>query len=171
MSARARARALSLLACLLMVLSINGVGAIESSGNALDGGSGGRWRFKPSEKCLMQKINRARARNGLRRLEWDKQVGVVARRHAKSMAANYSVFHDSNMQNEITRWKSLGQNSGAAGACRKLFKAFMSSSTHRSNILGRWRHMGVGVEKRNGKLFAQQIFEWRYNPGNIYRYP
>lgn len=119
----------------------------------------------------MRKINRARSRQGLRRLDWDKQIGVVARRHAKSMAANYSVFHDYNMDEEITQWKSLGQNSGAGGGCTNLFRAFMRSASHRANILGRWRFIGVGVERRNGRIFAQQVFEWRYNPGNIYRYP
>ena len=119
----------------------------------------------------MRKINKARARHGLARLERDRHIGVVARRHAKAMAANYSVFHDYNMHEEITHWKSLAQNSGAGGGCKSLFWAFMRSSSHRSNILGRWRFMGVGVERRNGRLFAQEVFEWRYNPGNIYRYP
>ena len=169
MSARARTRVLSLLACMAMLLAMNPVGAIESSGQAFGGGGG--WRFNRPENCLMRKINKARSRNGLRRLEKDKHLGVVARRHAKSMAANYSVFHDYNMENEITHWRSLGQNSGAAGGCPNLFRAFMRSSSHRSNIMGRWRFMGVGVDKRNGRLFAQEVFEWRYNPGNIYRYP
>ena len=119
----------------------------------------------------MRKINKARARQGLVRLERDRQVGVVARRHAKSMANNSSVFHDYNMHQEITHWKALGQNSGAGFGCRSLFRAFMRSSSHRANILGRWRFMGVGVERRNGRIFVQEVFEWRYNPGNVYRYP
>lgn len=169
MSARARARALSLLASFALVLSLIGFGAVESAGQPLEEGS--RWNFNSAEKCLMRKINRARSRAGLRRLEPDKHIGVIARRHAKSMAANYSVFHDYNMDKEITHWKALGQNSGSSGGCTNAFRAFMRSSSHRSNILGRWRFMGVGVDKRNGKVFVQQVFEWRYNPGNVYRYP
>lgn len=119
----------------------------------------------------MSKINRVRANQGLRRLRPDKQVGVVARRHAKQMAANYSVFHDYNMGREITQWKSLAQNSGAAGSCKRAFWAFMKSPSHRSNILGTWRYMGVGVDKRRGRVFVQQVFEWRRDPGNVYRYP
>lgn len=169
MSARARTRALSVLACLTMLASVTPVATLEASGQVLEGG--GRWSFNKAEQCLMHKINRVRSRKGLARLTWDKQVGVVARRHAKSMAANFSVFHDSNMDQEITHWRALGQNSGSGASCKKLFWAFMRSSGHRANILGRWRYMGVGVEKRNGRVFAQEVFEWRYDPGNIYRYP
>lgn len=120
---------------------------------------------------MMNKINKVRRNKGMPALRPDKQVGVVARRHAKAMAANYSVFHDANLDREITRWKSLGQNSGAAGSCKRVFWAFMRSAGHRSNILGTWRFIGVGVDKRNGRVFVQQVFEWRRDPGNIYSYP
>ena len=155
-----------------MIVSIAPVGAVEKTGEgtAVSAGRGG-WGFNKQERCIMNKINRVRRNKGLSALRADKQVGVVARRHAKSMAANYSVFHDYNMDDEITQWKSLAQNSGAAGSCKRAFWAFMRSPSHKANILGRWRHMGVGVDKRNGRVFVQQVFEWRYDPGNVYRYP
>ena len=119
----------------------------------------------------MHKINKHRGKHGLARLQRDKQMGVVARRHAKQMASNYSVYHDYNMDEEITHWKALGQNTGAGGGCRRLFWSFMKSSSHRQNILGRWRHFAVGADSRGGRLFVQQVFEWRYDPGNVYHYP
>lgn len=166
MSARARARALSVLALSIVVLFTNSVSAA-----LVASGGGGRWSFDRSEKCLMRKINRTRQRNGLGGLGFDKQVGVVARRHAKSMANNYSVYHDYNMDNEITRWKRLGQNTGAGAGCDSLFRSFMNSSSHRHNILGRWRHIGVGTDRRGGRLFVQAVFESRRDPGNIWHYP
>ena len=170
MSARAYARVLSLLASMVLVLSVAPAGAIErSGGNVADGG--GNWGFNSVERCLMGKINKVRRRHGRAALDWDKQVGYVARKHARSMASNYAVYHDGNMDNEITNWKSLGQNSGAGGGCRRIFWAFMKSSSHRANILGQWRHIGVGAEWRGGRLFVQQVFEWRYDPGNVYHYP
>ena len=176
MSARDSARVLSLLVASTIAFSVAPAVAVEPTGlhAATDSNSvGGRgaWHFNSAEQCLMNKINRARSKNGRSRLVWDKQIGVVARRHAKSMAASYSVYHDYNMDDEITRWKALGQNSGAGNGCRKLFWAFMRSSGHRANILGRWRFIGVGIDKRGGRLFAQQVFEWRADPGNVYRYP
>ena len=170
MFARVRVRLLALLASTVLAVTIVPVSGLQASNDAL-GGNDGRWSFNAGEKCLMRKINKIRAQNGRARLKWDKQIGVVARRHAKAMARNYSVFHDYNMQNEITRWRKLAQNSGAGGNCRKVFWSFMRSSGHRANILGTWRHLGVGVDWRNGRVFAQQVFEWRRDPGNVYSYP
>jgi uncharacterized protein YkwD len=132
---------------------------------------GGGWHFNSTEQCLMRKVNRSRRSNGRGGLYWDRQLGFVARRHARSMAANGYVFHDGNIGREITRWRSLGQNSGAGWSCRSLHRAFMRSSSHRYNILAGWRHIGVGTDRRNGRLYAQVVFESRYDPGNVYRYP
>lgn len=154
----------------MLLLSTNPVLGLETAGTTL-GGGGGRWSFDQSEKCLMRKVNRTRRRFGKGGLGFDKQVGVVARRHAKGMANNYSVYHDSNMGREITRWKTLGQNSGAGTGCKSLHRSFMRSSSHRHNILGRWRHIGVGTQWRGGRLFVQVVFEYRSDPGNVYHYP
>jgi uncharacterized protein YkwD len=119
----------------------------------------------------MHKINRARHRRGLGKLERDKQLGYVARRHARGMASNGSIYHDAGLGQKITHWRVLGQNSGRGGSCRRLFRAFMGSSVHRTNILYAWRFMGVGVKKRSGGLYVQQVFESYDDPGNIYHYP
>jgi uncharacterized protein YkwD len=119
----------------------------------------------------MRKINRARRSHGRRSLSWDKQAGFVARRHARAMANHGYVFHDGNVGQVITRWRKLGQNSGKGAGCHGLFRAFMRSPAHRSNVLGRWRHMGVGVDKAGGRVYVQQIFEHRRDPGNIWHRP
>ncbi len=130
-----------------------------------------RYRFQKAEKCFMRKINRVRAQNGQRRLNWDKQLGYVARRHAKTMAGAGGVWHDQNLGRRVTRWQTLGQNTGAGGRCRKLFRSFMASAPHRANILGRWRFIGVGTRWDGGRLYVQQIFESRRNPGNVWSWP
>lgn len=130
-----------------------------------------RWSFNRSEQCLMRKINRARRSRGLQALNWDKQIGYVARRHAATMASSRSVWHDGYLGQRVTRWRRLGQNTGRGGKCRWIFKSFMRSSGHRSNILGRWRHVGVGTSWGGGSLYVQQVFESRRDPGNVYSYP
>lgn len=130
-----------------------------------------KYRFKAAEKCLMKRINQARARRGLRRLEWDRQLGYVARRHANDLASNRDVRHDSRLGSKVTRWHRLGQNTGRGGRCSRLFESFMASSPHRSNIFGRWRYQGVGSKWAGGTLYVQHVFEARRNPGNIYRWP
>jgi uncharacterized protein YkwD len=129
------------------------------------------WHFNRKERCFMRKINHARRSRGRRALDRDKQAGYVARRHARAMANHGYVFHDPDLGRVITRWRALGQNSGKGAGCRGLFRAFMRSAGHRSNVLGRWRHLGVGVVRSSGRVYVQQVFEYRRNPGNIWGRP
>jgi uncharacterized protein YkwD len=119
----------------------------------------------------MHHLNNKRAAHGRRRLYWDKQLGYVARRHAQRIASARSVAHDYDMGSEITRWDRLGQNTGGGRGCKSLSRSFWNSSSHRANILGRWRFVGVGVSWNGGRLYVQQIFEASRNPGNVYSYP
>lgn len=134
-----------------------------------EGGRG--YSFKRAENCFMRKINNKRAQYGLRRLERDKQLGYVARRHAQSMARNSGVWHDGSLGRKVTNWRTLGQNVGKGVRCRRLFRSFWRSSTHRHNIMGRWRFIGVGTQRRNNRLYVHQVFEYRRNPGNVWQYP
>lgn len=118
----------------------------------------------------MRRINRIRKRHGLNGLRFDKQLGVVGRKHARKLARSNGIWHD-DIGSKVTRWRSLGQNTGKGPGCRKLTRAFMHSSGHRANYLGRWRHVGVGVVKRNGSVYVQQVFESRRDPGNIWHKP
>ena len=129
------------------------------------------WQFSSVEQCFMERINDRRASNGKGRLSWDKQLGYVARRHAQRIAGARTIAHDYNMGEEITRWNRLGQNTGGGRGCKSLARSFWNSSTHRANILGTWRHIGVGVASSGGRIYVQQIFESRRDPGNIYSYP
>ena len=131
----------------------------------------GTYSFSKGERCFMRKINNMRHRRGKRALNRDKQLGYVARRHARAMARNRSIFHDGDLGSTVTRWRRLGQNVGVGGGCKSLFKAFKSSSGHRANILGAWRHMGVGIDRRGGRVYVMHIFHSRRNPGNVYHYP
>lgn len=31
--------------------------------------------------------------------------------------------------------------------------------------------MGVGTQRRNGRLYVHQVFEYRRNPGNVWQFP
>lgn len=119
----------------------------------------------------MENINRIRASHGKRRLNWDKQLGYVARLHARRMAERTAVWHDKELARRVTRWRRVGQNTGRGDDCSQLLRAFWRSPGHRENILGRWRFVGAGTEWRNGRLYVQQVFESRRDPSNIYSYP
>ena len=153
-----------LLAAFLATVDVGGTRVSEAGGRE-------RYSFRKVERCMMKKINHRRRTHGRGRLDWDRQLGYVGRRHAKSMARNGSIFHDNGLGNKVTRWRSLGQNVGTGRACKGLFKAFWRSSAHRQNILGQWRFLGVGSERRGGRIYVHHVFEARRNPGNIYTYP
>jgi len=133
--------------------------------------SGGGFRFKKAERCLMRRINEIRRRHGLRTLDPDKQLAYVARQHAVEMSGNGGLYHDSDVGWKVTRWRRIAQNTGRGRSCRSLAKAFMNSSSHRKHILGRFRFMGFGTQKCGGRLYVQQLFESRRDPGNVYHYP
>jgi uncharacterized protein YkwD len=156
------------------------VGSVHASSSQLGNASssqGARGRnyefhFRRVERCFLRAINRSRARHKLRRLKWDRQIGFVARRHARAMARARDVAHDDYLGGRLTGWRALGQNSGSGKSCGQLVWAFWRSGGHRSNILGRWNYVGVGVKRaRGGRVYVQQVFENRANPDNIYRFP
>jgi uncharacterized protein YkwD len=149
-----------LIAVVLLVASGSPVAEGAGRGRSVD--------FTDLEKCFMTKINSRRAAHGKRPLTRDGQLGFVARNHSHQIANERTLRHDNNYTREITNWNRLGQNTGRGGSCRSLSQSFWSSSTHRSNILGRWRYVGVGVARANGKIYVQQVYEARRDPGNIY---
>ena len=146
-------------------------GRTTELGSTSSSASSGGWSFNSSEKCFMNKINRRRQNNGKGKLRTDKQLGYVARRHARTMARSGSMFHDADIGSKVTRWRTIAQNTGKGPACAKMFKMFWRSSAHRANILGPYRFIGVGVEKRGGNYYVQQVFESRRDPGNIWHRP
>jgi uncharacterized protein YkwD len=161
------------LAAVLAVVTIVTLSILPSTPRASLGESEpvNNYTFSKGERCFLKKINGLRHRKGKRRLDADKQLGYVARRHARGMARNGSIYHDGDLGSTVTRWRRLGQNVGRGGGCKSLFRAFKRSSGHRANILGTWKHVGVGLERRGGNIFVMHIFQSRRNPGNIYSYP
>lgn len=112
---------------------------------------------------LERKINRVRRRRGLRRLRVNARIERYAKGHADLMARSGSIFHDSALSIEVllgaTAW---GENVGytsASDVATSLHRMFMKSPGHRANILrSRWTHMGIGVEKRNGRAYVVERF-------------
>lgn len=131
----------------------------------------GHYHWNRPENCFIKKINQARARHGLHRLDRDAQLGYVAKRHARAMARKGYMWEQQNLGEKITHWRALGQNTGRGGKCRNLFKAFMASAPHAANILGGYRFVGVGARWKGHRLYVQQIFESKRDPGNIYHSP
>jgi uncharacterized protein YkwD len=147
------------------------IGCLASPAVITHADAGSKYRFKFGEKCFMRKINKARRYHGLRPLTRDKQLGYVARLHARKMASDSSVWDDLSIGHRVTRWTALANNTGRGGGCRQLNWAFRQSAFHHANMLGPYRYVGVGVAWHHGNMYVSENFEAHSNPGNIYRWP
>ena len=130
------------------------------------------YRYKESERDFAKKINTARNIAGAHRLELDKQLSRVARKHAWEMNKSNTLYHtpSGKLGWRVTRWNHLGENVGAGQTVTSLHQAFMNSPSHRSNVLDRdYRHVGVGVYKDNNYMWVTIVFESERDPGTRLR--
>lgn len=131
------------------------------------------WRYKTSERGFTRKINAARRRAGRSRLSLDPELSRVARAHTRTMVRRNLLHHSrqSTLGRRVTRWAYLGENIGVGASVRTLHSAFMHSAPHRHNIMGRYRHLGVGVLKKRGRMWVTVVFERTTDPGTRLRMP
>jgi hypothetical protein len=140
---------------------------------ALGGRDSRCWRHKRTEKRFARKMNRARRRSRRGRLSLDPELSRVARKHTSEMIRRNLLYHTSQSQlgRRVTRWRYLGENIGVGGSVGSLHRAFMRSPPHRHNIMGGYRHVGVGVSNRRGRMWVTVIFERTSDPGTRLRMP
>ncbi len=108
-------------------------------------------------------VNTQRAQRGLAAYEWNNQVEAAAAEHSADMAAHQLMQHTgtdgTNAGQRLTRagfqWTTWGENIAAGfvdpGA---LVTAWLNSSSHRPQILGSYRYVGVSaVASSDGTLY------------------
>ena len=127
--------------------------------------AGSCWDYKAKERRMARKINNARTSRGLGKLRLDRHLSRVARVHTKAMTDTRQLFHTANLGSKVTRWTRLGENVGYGAGVKSLHRAFMRSSGHRANILGRFRYVGVATRKAGGRLWTTIVFEHYRDPG------
>jgi uncharacterized protein YkwD len=126
------------------------------------------WNHKRAERRFARKMNKARANNDRARMGMDPELSRAARKHTREMVGKAQLYHtpSTKLKRRVTRWSVLGENVGVGGDVDSLHKAFMNSPAHKANILySSFRHVGVGVLKRNGRMWVTVIFEATRNPG------
>jgi uncharacterized protein YkwD len=126
------------------------------------------WNYKASERRLAGRINKARGNRGLPKLQLDRQLSRVSRKHSWEMAKRRKIYHtpSSTLGSRVTRWVSLGENVARTRSVRRAFRAMMRSSYHRANILdSSWVHFGVGTVRKRRYLWSTVTFEAVLDPG------
>jgi uncharacterized protein YkwD len=109
--------------------------------------------LSPFEARLLALLNRARARNGLRRLTAVPGATDVARRWSAQLAGDGALSHNPNMVGALqsagcAAWLHVAENVGRApaGQADALFAAYLLSPHHRHNIMNpAMRFVGIGV--------------------------
>ena len=115
--------------------------------------------FAGPEGTLISRINSSRSANGLAPLEtyWD--LTDDARAHSAAMLDRGEIYHSPSLGSVTSVWHALGENVGVGLDLNAMHDAFMNSSSHRSNILGDYNYVGVGVKTDDaGNSWVTVIF-------------
>jgi uncharacterized protein YkwD len=121
-----------------------------------------------TEQRMIDRVNEARRSQGLAPLSISHQMTQIARAWSARMASAGRLQHNGSLSRQVRGpWQRIGENVGyrrnATLSARELVdavhRAFMGSSSHRGNILGRFNQIGVGVHvSGNGTLWVTVTF-------------
>lgn len=110
------------------------------------------------ESAFAANIDNLRSSEGLPGLTRDGSLDAEARSWAQRMAERGDLSH-SNIGRFVPPWSSAGENVGRGGSVSSLFDALAGSSGHRSNMLGGYTHVGIGVwVDGSGTLWTAHVF-------------
>jgi len=109
------------------------------------------------ERHLYSMVNQARDANGKGRLSLSDSLSRRAHRHSEEMADSGSLFH-SCLDCGKSRSPSMAENVGVGPNLGAVHNALMDSSGHRSNILGPYDRVGIGVVRRGDRVWVTQLF-------------
>lgn len=135
--------------------------------------AGSCWSWGTKEKKLARRTNGARQNHGKAPLTLDPELSKVAKVHSREMAKRNKLYHTpgETLAKRVTRWRRLGENVAYGSRVKQMHRMFMRSSTHRDNILGRYRHFGIGIKRSGGRLWTTVVFSSRRNPGTTLSMP
>jgi uncharacterized protein YkwD len=115
---------------------------------------GGTMQLDAKEERTLRLHNRARESRGIRPLCVHPALTRAARSHSADMIRKDRLWHG-NVGRRLKRfgyhWRTYGENialgSGSRGSPKSIFRNWMKSRGHRSNILNRrFREIGIGVD-------------------------
>jgi uncharacterized protein YkwD len=114
----------------------------------------------PPERDMKRFVNEARLRHDTDRLFLRRRLVRVARSHSRAMANAGSLFHSTNLGAKMPKgWRIVGENVGVGYSIESLHEAFMASPAHRrNNLRPAYEKIGVGVVRRDGRIWITVVF-------------
>lgn len=112
-----------------------------------------------AESELVARINQERSGRGLSQLRVAGDLVAVARRHSQRMADRDGIYHNPSLGSEVSGWQKVGENVGRGPSASSLHQGFMSSPSHRANVVdSEWLEVGVGVVRAGDRLYVTELF-------------
>jgi uncharacterized protein YkwD len=112
------------------------------------------------ETVLLGLVNNTRTARGLKPLVLRDNLVRMAHRHSARMARKRVIYHTPCLSCRFPSgdWRALAENVGMAGSLRRVHRLMMRSAGHRSNLLGAFDVIGIGVVKRGARFWVTEIF-------------
>src|SRR5215470_9213025 len=119
------------------------------------------------EKFLFDAVNHDRAEQNLPPVKWDANLAAAARAHVHQMAEHDRISHQFSGEPDLTKrarasgahFSEIAENVAESYSVSQLHIAWMTSPTHRANILNpRLTAIGIAIEKRGEEYFGVQDF-------------
>ena len=113
----------------------------------------------PAQQGVKNALNRDRRLQGLSTLTTQADAQAKAQAWAQRLASEGRLYHSTLRDGIRTRACSLGENIGYGSSAAGVQASYMTSPTHRANILSRkWNGVGVGYAKRGSVVYTVQVF-------------
>jgi hypothetical protein len=110
------------------------------------------------EAHILRLVNGERARSGLPLLTVDASMAAMALGHSQDMASADRIFHDAAKAGLLGRCSVVGENVGRGATGDIVHQAFMASPAHRSDVLGPYDRVGIGVAAGPTMLYVTEVF-------------
>ena len=117
--------------------------------------------YSSEQRRIADLINQSRRANGRAGAALQRQLTDKAQAWAEHLAQQGYLSHSNLTAGAPAGWRSLAENVGTGSSISGIHQTFMSSSGHRSNILGNFNHIGTGYAVGHGRLWVVQEFMLR----------
>lgn len=111
-----------------------------------------------AESEFLRLLNDTRRSNGKPALALNAALSTQSRGWSGTMASRGEPFHDANLGANVAKvvpdWTRAGENVGVGYDVQGLHDAFWKSPDHRSNMLGAYNQVGIGVVNAGGKVWV-----------------
>ena len=114
--------------------------------------------YSDRQQRVVQQVNATRGSQGRGRLVMHRMLADKAQRWAQRLASRGGLEHSNLASGVPSNWRALAENVGYSGDLAGVHRAFLRSSGHRANILGRFSHVGTGVAQRGRSVYVVHVF-------------